>query len=259
MTKGDSGRTKPVATETEGRRDSAAMSLTTVALIKLPLRVFDALPRTEAQPDDGSFRVQGPDGAAFELRYLQDAALVATPHAFGADDDALATSLWALFGDDLADHDDDRGIFVIPSVAKPRGTTYDLVVDEVGEVGEWVSLGDEDDEAEGDDAAVAGEVEDGAGPGPDFMSAIANITKALGADTLQSLQQAMLSGDMGAFNRAQERIAAQMAQRPELAAQLNGLMGMMPPDVMQAAMNTSPEDMMRQVQSGLPKPPKDGR
>lgn len=232
------------------------MSLTSVALIKLPLRVFDALPRTESQPDDGSFRVKGPDGVTFELRYLQDAALVAAPHPFGADDDALTASLWALFGDDLADHDDDRGIFVIPSVAKPRGTAYDLVVDEVGEVGEWVSLGDDDAEEED---AVAGEVEDGGEPGPDFMAAIANITNALGADTLQTLQQAMVSGDMGAFQRAQERIAAQMAQRPELAAQLQGLMGMMPPDVMQAAMNTSPEDMMRQVQGGLPKPPKGGR
>jgi hypothetical protein len=236
------------------------MSLTTVALIKLPLRVFDALPRAETQPDDGSFRVKGPGGTTYDLRYLQDAALVASAHPFGTDDEALTEALWSLFGDDLADHDDDRGIFVLPSVAKPRGTTYDLVVDEVGEVGEWISLGDEDDADDAEeDPAVAGEVEDGVGPGPDFMSAIANITKALGADTLQSLQQAMLSGDMGAFNRAQERIATQMAQRPELAAQLNGLMGMMPPEVMQQAMNTSPEEMMRQVQGGLPKPPKGGR
>jgi hypothetical protein len=236
------------------------MSLTTVALIKLPLRVFDALPRTDSQPDDGSFRVKGPGGTTFELRYLQDAALVATPHAFGVDDEGLTEALWALFGDDLADHDDDRGIFVLPSVAKPRGTTYELVIDEVGEAGEWVSLGDDgDDVGAEEDAVVAGEVEDGIGPGPDFMAAVANITKALGADTIQTLQAAMLSGDMGAFARAQERVAAQVAQRPEIAAQLQGLMGMVPPDMVQAAMNTSPEDMMRQVQGSLPKPPKDGR
>lgn len=236
------------------------MSITTVALIKLPLHVFDGLRRAAEQPEDGSFRVEGAGGARFEVRYLQDAALVSTTHPFGADDEALTESLWGLFGDDLADHDDDRGIFVIPSVAKPRGTTYALVVDEVGEVGEWVSLGDDEGDAdEGDDAALSGEVEGGDAPPPDFMAAVANITKALGADTLQSLQQAMLSGDMGAFARAQERVAAQVAQRPELAAQLQGLMGMVPPEVAQAAMNTSPEEMMRQVQGALPKAPKGGR
>jgi len=249
------------------------MSITATALIKLPLRVFDALPRSGAQPEDGSFRVRGPGETTVALRYLQDAAFVETSLPFGEDDEALTDLLWDVLGDDLADHDDDRGIFVLPSVARTRGHTYELVVDEVGEVGEWVSFGDEDDEDEdededdgGEDDAVAGEVESAAAAAPsgDLMAAVSNITRALGPDALQSLQQAMLSGNMGAFVRAQERIAQEVSQRPELARQLQGLMGMMPPDMLQAAMSSSPDEMMRRVQGSLDKgtigkTPKGGR
>lgn len=248
------------------------MSITATALIKLPLRVFDALPRSGAQPEDGSFRVRGPGETTVALRYLQDAAFVETPLPFGEDDESLTDLLWDVLGDDLADHDDDRGIFVLPSVARPRGHTYELVVDEVGEVGEWVSFGEDDeveggeDEVEGgEEDAVAGEVESAAAaPSGDLMAAVSNITRALGPDALQSLQQAMLSGNMGAFARAQERIAQEVSQRPELARQLQGLMGMMPPDMLQAAMSSSPEEMMRRVQGSLDKgtigkTPKGGR
>jgi hypothetical protein len=234
------------------------MTLSSVALIKLPLRVFDALPRADNQPDDGTFRVKGPDGKTLGLRYLQDAALVTTPHRFGDDDEALTDLLWDVFGDDLADHDDDRGIFVLPSVATPHGDTYERVLDEMGTLGVWVSLGDEaPQDTHDNDTPQDPNTDDAPGkmPSPDFMAAVASLGQALGPGTFAGLQHAMLSGDMEAFTRMQHHIAQQVAQRPELAAQIQNLMGMLPPDILQAVMQAPPETMMRQVQQALGKPP----
>lgn len=242
------------------------MTLSSVALIKLPLRVFDALPRADNQPDDGTFRVKGPDGKTLGLRYLQDAALVTTPHRFGDDDEALTDLLWDVFGDDLADHDDDRGIFVLPSVATPHGDTYERVLDEMGALGVWVSLGDEapqdtcsDDtpqDTRSDDTPQAPNTDDASWkmPSPEFMAAVASLGQALGPGTFASLQHATLSGDMEALTRIQHHITQQVAQRPELAAQIQNLMGMLPPDILQAVMQAPPETMMRQVQQALGKP-----
>lgn len=228
------------------------MTLLAVALVKLPKSLFEALPRAGAQPDDGAVHVVV-DGVAASLRLLDDGALVATDVAFGGDGDAVLDRLWHLLGDAFADHDDDRGVFVVPSSVRPRGGSYDAVLAEVGEAGEWVSLDDEDE----GDGAVTGAVEDaggddeddGIGPGPDFMSAMASITQSLGMDTLMQLQQAMMSGDPNAFARAQEALAQKIAQRPELARQLEGLVGMMPPEMLQAATTATPESIMRQAQS----------
>lgn len=223
------------------------MSITTVALVKLPKSVFDALPRADEAPSDPSnVRVRVGSGSC-ELRLLDDGALVYTPVAFDREPDEVIDVLWDLFGDHFADHDDDRGVFVIPSVARPRMGTYAAVIEEIGDVGEWIAI-DED----GDDADEArGEVVDADAPPGDLMSMIAGITSSLGPDAMQSIQSAMMSGDPRALAAAQQRMAATLSQRGDLMAQIQGLMGMLPPELVNMAMSTPPDALLQKMQGGL--------
>lgn len=226
------------------------MAIETVALIKLPPAVFTSLPRAEGAPAElPRLRLKGEQGATFEARLLDDGALVYTAVPFGAEGSAVLDTLWELLGDALADHDDDHGIFVLPSVANVGAASYDAVIAELGEAGEWIAFDDE--EEDDDEDAAEGDVMgpgDAMGPGDDFMSMMANITNSLGADTLMGLQQAMMSGDAKAFERAQAAVAAKLSQRADLVDQLQGLVGSMPPELRNMAMNTSPDELMRQMQ-----------
>ncbi len=245
---------------TGGIRPATNMAIETVALIKLPPSVFTSLPRADGAPAElPRLRLKGEEGATYEARLLDDGALVYTPVAFGADPSAVLDALWDLLGDALADHDDDDGIFVLPSVANVGASTYDTVITELGEAGDWIAFDDVDDVEDDDDDddheghdhdhghdhAAEGDV---VGPGDDFMSMMANITNSLGADTLMGLQQAMMSGDPKAFERAQAAVAAKLSQRSDLVDQLQGLVGAMPPELRDMAMNTSPDELMRQMQ-----------
>lgn len=90
-----------------------------------------------------------PGGAV--LRTLDDGVLVRTRASFASEPDELALALRRIAGDALDRHRDERGVLMIPDVARPAASTYEGVVEEVGEGGTWVSL-EEDEEAglEGD-------------------------------------------------------------------------------------------------------------
>ncbi len=237
------------------------MAIETIALLKLPKSVFTALPEARTADDPSRMTAKAESGVTFALRLLDDGALVHTGVDFGSDDEAVIDALFDRLGDAFADHDDDRGLFVVPSVARVGAGSYEAVLAEVGEAGEWVIL---DEEEEGDDEAAAGELVDdgddaGAMPGMpgmpadgDFMAMMANITNSLGADTLMSLQQAMMSGDARAFERAQNAVAAKLSQRADLVDQLQGLMGSIPPELRDMAMNSSPEQIMNQMRGQVP-------
>lgn len=232
------------------------MAIETVALIKLPSSVFTSMPRASGAPaEPPRLRLKSEDGAEFEVRLLDDGALVTTTVPFGSEGPAVLDALWSLLGDALADHDDDHGIFVLPSVAKVGASTYEAVISEVGEVGEWVAFDDEEGDEEDEEEAATGDVMGmGMGGGDDFMSMMANITNSLGADTLMGLQQAMMSGDPKAFERAQAAVAAKLSQRADLVDQLQGLVGAMPPELRDMAMNTSPDELMRQMKGAQSDP-----
>jgi hypothetical protein len=68
---------------------------------------------------------------------LDDAILLHTQADFGTDPAKLSQVVRERLGDAVDAHTDPRGIFFIPSVASPSARTYDAVVAEVGEGGEW--------------------------------------------------------------------------------------------------------------------------
>src|SRR5688572_3529136 len=69
---------------------------------------------------------------------LDDATLVHTGVGFGGDVEMLAYGVRTSIGDALDKHDDSRGVFIMPDVAEPRAKTYEGVLAEIGEAGEWV-------------------------------------------------------------------------------------------------------------------------
>lgn len=74
------------------------------------------------------------------LRTLDDGVLVKTGAPFDEEPEELALLLSEIVGDALDDHDDPRGVLMIPDVAQPKGKKYDEVVEEIGEGGTWISL-----------------------------------------------------------------------------------------------------------------------
>lgn len=69
---------------------------------------------------------------------LDDAVLLHTTLDFADDPADLAGAVRSLLGEPLADlHRDERGLFLIPSVAAPRASSYAGVIDEVAEGGVW--------------------------------------------------------------------------------------------------------------------------
>lgn len=69
---------------------------------------------------------------------LDDAILLHTGQSFGEDPEELSSAVRELLGDELVDaHEDERGIFFIPSVAEPSARTYEGVIAEVADGGVW--------------------------------------------------------------------------------------------------------------------------
>lgn len=80
---------------------------------------------------------QLPEGLTGDL--LDDAALVKTAIRFDLEPDDLAAALVARLGEAFGD--DERGVFVVPDVAREDAKahrTFDALVDGIGEAGMWV-------------------------------------------------------------------------------------------------------------------------
>lgn len=95
------------------------MPITAICLFKLP-----SLPL----PTSGPVRVEA----------LEDCVLLHTMLDFADDPEDVSAAVRSLIGEPLAtQHDDERGLFLIPSVAAPSARRYDAVIAEVGEGGVW--------------------------------------------------------------------------------------------------------------------------
>lgn len=149
---------------------------------------------------------------------LDDATLVHTGVGFGGDLEMLAHGVRTSVGDALDRHDDPRGVFVLPDVAEPKARTYDGVIAEVGEAGEWVRV------------APAGEVPAALvdAPAGSFEAMMGQAMQALGGENLAEIQRAIASGDFAAMARLQQKMAAALGGEEALealATQLVGAMG----------------------------------
>ncbi len=146
---------------------------------------------------------------------LEDSVLVHTGVAFGSDLEMLAYGVRTIIGDALDKHDDARGIFVMPDVAKPKARTYEGVIAEVGEAGEWVPK------------MAAGEIPERLLEAPDgsFAAMMGQAMQALGGANLADIQRALATGDYSSLEKMQEAMAAAVGGQDALnalAAQLIG-------------------------------------
>lgn len=131
---------------------------------------------------------------------LQDCVLLHTTLDFADDPEDVAGAVRTLLGEDLAEqHQDARGVFLIPSVAAPRARSYAQVIEEVAEGGVWAPWEDSGVEIESPLGA--------AGPG------------------LSGLLGSML-GQMpeGTFERAAASLRDDPSALQNAAAQLPGLL-----------------------------------
>lgn len=149
------------------------------------------------------------------VRRLDDAVLVHTGVGFGGNLEMLAYGVRTSVGDALDAHDDPRGVFVLPDVAEPKATTYEGVIAEIGEAGEWIEkMGAGEVPAQLADA-----------PAGSFEAMIGQAMQALAGTDLADIQRAIASGDYAAMAKLQERMAAALGGEDamnELASKLMG-------------------------------------
>jgi hypothetical protein len=148
---------------------------------------------------------------------LDDAVLLDTNVDFASEPEEILAAVRVAAGNDAVDdHEDDRGIFVLPAVARPTTTKYDDVIAEVADLGMWidqVALDEDDDEA--DDAFPVADA-----LGADLDALVGQMMLAMGPDGIEDLQRAMTSGDPDAMEKMQAMVRAAMSQLTEPAKSL---------------------------------------
>jgi hypothetical protein len=132
---------------------------------------------------------------------LSDAVILHTQLDFASDPEDLSVSLAAELGQALFSHEDPRGIFFIPSVAAPKGTSYDAVIEEVGEGGVWGPS----------PAQLAQSMQE-----TDYGELLGGMLAQL-PPSLMSSAQAALSGDRDALGAMTSQLQAMLSGSPALA------------------------------------------
>lgn len=123
-----------------------------------------------------------------------------------ASPEQLASRLHELLGGLLDRHDHPRGVPVFPASYAPEATTFDALVEELGEAADWIAI---DQPAEDDP-----------------MAAMAGLLGGAGVD-LAALQQQMASGDPSALMDTALQLAQQLADSGKLGEVQQAMAGMM--------------------------------
>lgn len=137
-----------------------------------------------------------------DVRELEDGFLLFLGVEFENDPEAILDALDDALGDSLADHEDERGVFVLPDAAEPEdATTYDQVITAVGDKGIFLDPG-----AAGapDMQAMLGrpEVQALIG-GQEMQNMLGQMFQSLGVGSIEDIAKAMQSGDPDAMKMAQ--------------------------------------------------------
>lgn len=127
---------------------------------------------------------------------LDDAVLLYTGMPFASEPTELTAKLQAVLGDVLDEHEDPRGVFVLPDVAGPKARSYLDVIDEVGEGGAWIPL------AQGGPFGL-----------PDGLGALGAVLGSMLQNMPESVLEAASAaarGDMAAFSQVSDQVASLM-------------------------------------------------
>ena len=167
---------------------------------------------------------------------LDDAVLLHTNIDFSSEPEAIIAAIRLAAGDDAVDdHEDDRGILVIPAVARPKAKRYDDVIAEVADLGMWIDEDAFDDEGDPNVTGAMAGFPGGASPlgafgGGGLDALVGPMMGAMGPGGIEELQRAMMSGDPAAMEKVQSMMQSAMSQigDPEeiartLAASMGGL------------------------------------
>ncbi len=146
------------------------MSIDAVALLKIP---------GFSPPEDA------------DVRELDDGFLLFLALPYESEPEAIVEAIDEVVSEGLFDHDDVRGIFVFPDTAEPEdATTYDQVLEKVGDGGAFISLGG--------DALT----------NPEEM--LGQMMEAMGLGSSGDLVKALQSGDEDALKMAQIQMMGMM-------------------------------------------------
>lgn len=190
-------RYKSASGETAGvSRYTARMAITAIALLRI-------------EPPAGL------SGQAGRITRLDDSVLLHTQADFANEPSDLSRIVRELAGAALDAHSDPRGIFFIPSVAAPTSRTYDAVVAEVGEGGEW-----------GPTRVVDSPL--GAAMGGGALGALlGSLLEQMPSSVLDSVG-AVARGQPGAFEAATSQLRAAVGNSSELSSLAGQLAGGLP-------------------------------
>lgn len=187
------------------------MTMDAIALLKLSLDQLGSALRLEDETDDTTiFRAMG---RSLEARALDDCTTLNLAFRFDTPESTLGSVLRRDLGELIEAHDDERGVFVYPSVAHLQATDYEGALEELGEGGMWVSI----PEAEG--ARV------GAG---DALGVFQGLAGGLGPDLIGQVQQ--MVGNMPKGDDGQPQLPAGLAEfakgfleNPEMRGMIEGM------------------------------------
>jgi hypothetical protein len=188
------------------------MGIEAIALVKLTPAQIDA-----AFPAKGAER-PGADGKPLKLVALEDSVLVVLGTSFDIEPDEAAFLVRKRLGDALEQHDDSRGVLIVPDKAKPRSKRYADAVEEVGDLGFWARKVAKDFvPVTRNKAPVAEPALDPSKTLPDDNTLGAQLQQFMNggfSPDMMAQAQAMLSSPDGAniFAEAQKQVAAMMSQ-----------------------------------------------
>jgi hypothetical protein len=97
------------------------------------------VPARATTPDKAKW-LQSAVGGAVLVHELDDGVLVDLGHSIrDVEPDELGQALAAHLGPLLAAHGDERGVFIFPEKIRPEATTVAAIIEQIGEMGEWVA------------------------------------------------------------------------------------------------------------------------
>jgi hypothetical protein len=138
--------------------------------------------------------------------------LLHTSLPFASEPEELAELIRGLVGEPLAEgHDDERGVFLIPSIAAPKAKSYDAVIEEVGEGGVWAPW----------QAATAQGM-------PDLSSMLSGMLGGLAGSPAFAAAAAQLQSDPNALREASQALPGLLNDPAQLSELMNQARAHMP-------------------------------